>query len=313
MATRDIFRAQSFEEAFAAGKVSLEESRFEEATNYFRAALKRGGWSGEDEAHVRCYLCDSLEKRGLYPEQLEAIVKYERPHEIERLSEVTRMEVLIRLGWGYSFNNDLPRAIALFNQAIQIARQFEDQAGMGACYFGLARAYRNISEIRIARDHYASALEHFRHTGDWRRLAESYLHIGYIHAYEGDFRNAGHLLKQALTIIGAREEHDLLGRTHMYLAITNDNLGSTAKALRSFEKAIEYFRLSGNQASLALNQNNFADKLTGLGRWAEAEVLLKEALATYESTNQVAQFAGVLDTLACLHLLQGRIDEADEL
>jgi hydrogenase-4 transcriptional activator len=313
MATRDILRAQSFEEAFAAGKVSLEESRFEEATNYFRAALKRGGWSGEDEARVRCYLCDSLEKRGLYPEQLEAVAKYERTHEIERLSEVTRMEVLIRLGWGYSFNNDLPRAIALFNQAIQIARQLEDHAGMGACYFGLARAYRNISEIRIARDHYASALEHFRHTGDWRRLAESYLHIGYIHAYEGDFRNAAHLLNQALTIIGPREEHDLLGRTHMYLAITNDNLGSTAKALRSFEKAIEYFRLSGNQASLALNQNNFADKLTGLGRWAEAEELLKEALTTYESTNQVAQFAGVLDTLAYLRLLRGRIDEADEL
>jgi hydrogenase-4 transcriptional activator len=313
MATRDMLRAQSFEEAFAAGKVSLDESRFEEATNYFRAALKRGGWSGEDEARVRCYLCDSLEKRGLYNEQLEAVAKYERPHELDRLPEPVRMEVLIRLGWGYSFNNDLPRAIALFNQAIQIARQLEDHAGMGACYFGLARAYRNISEIRIARDHYTSALEHFRHTGDWRRLGESYLHIGYIHAYEGDFRNALHLLKQALTIIGAREEHDLLGRAHMYLAITYDNLGATAKAIHSFEKSIEHFQLSGNQTSLAINQNNYADKLTWLGRWAEAEVLLREALDTFKTTNQVAQYAGVLDTLAYLHLLRGRIDEADEL
>jgi len=313
MATRDILRAQSFEEAFAAGKVSLEESRFEEATNYFRAALKRGGWSGEDEARVRYYLCDSLEKRGLYSEQLEAVAKYERPNELDRLPEPIRMEVLIRLGWGYSFNNDLPRAIALFNQAIQIARSLEDQTGMGACYFGLARAYRNISEIRIARDHYTSALEHFRHTGDWRRLAESYLHIGYIHAYEGDFRNALHLLKQALTIIGDREEHDLLGRAHMYLAITYDNLGVTTKAIYSFEKCIEHFQLSGNQASLAINQNNYADKLTWLGRWAEAEVLLQEALATFKTTNQVAQYACVLDTLAYLHLLRGRIDEADEL
>src|ERR1043165_782670 len=111
MATKDILRAQSFEEAFAAGKVSLEESRFEEATNYFRAALRRGGWSGEDEARARCYLCDSLEKRGLYSEQLEAIAKYERSQELDRLGEHMRMEVLIRLGWGYSLNNDLPRAI----------------------------------------------------------------------------------------------------------------------------------------------------------------------------------------------------------
>ncbi|HJQ25712.1 MAG TPA: sigma 54-interacting transcriptional regulator [Blastocatellia bacterium] len=313
MATRDILRAQSFEEAFAAGRAALDESRFEDATNYFRAALKRGGWSGEDEARVRCHLADSLEKRGLYVEQLDAVAKYERPHEIERLPERMRMEVLIRLGWGYSFNNDLPRAIALFNQAIQIARQLEDPAGMGACYFGLGRAYRNISEIRIARDHYTSALEHFRRTGDWRRLAESYINIGYMHSYEGDFRNGLHLLKQALTIIGTNEEHDLLGRTHMYLAVTYDNLGSTTKALESFKKSIDYFRASGNQFSLAINQNNYADKLTGLGRWAEAEALLEEALATFEATRQVAHYAGVLDTLAYLHLLQGKLDEADEL
>jgi hydrogenase-4 transcriptional activator len=308
-----MLRAQSFEEAFAAGKTALDESRFEEASNYFRAALKRGGWSGEDEARVRCCLSDSLEKRGQYVEQLDAVAKYERRHEIERLAERTRMEVLIRLGWGYSFNNDLPRAIALFNQAIQIARKLEDPAGMGACYFGLGRAYRNISEIRIARDHYTSALEHFRRTGDWRRLAESYINIGYMHAYEGDFRNGLHLLKQALTIIGTNEEHDLLGRAHMYLAVTYDNLGSTPRALQYFEKAIEHFHTSGNQISLAINQNNYADKLIGVGRWAEAEVLLEEALATFETARQVAQYAGVLDTLAHLHLLQGKLDEADEL
>ncbi|HKP10522.1 MAG TPA: sigma 54-interacting transcriptional regulator [Blastocatellia bacterium] len=313
MATRDIFRGQSFEQAFTAGQLALEESRFEEATNHFRAALKRGGWSGEEEAQVRCSLCLSLEKRGLFAEQLGVVAKYERPQELDRLAERTRMDVLVRLGWSYSFTNDVPRAIALFNQALQIARRLADPAGLGACYFGLGRAYRVISEIRIARDHYTSALEHFRQTGDWRRLAESYLHIGYMHAYEGDFRNALHLLKQSLTIIGPHEENDLLGRTHMYLAITYDNLGQTPKAIRSFEKAIEYFRLSGNQGSLAVNQNNYADKLIWIGRWAEAEVLLKEALTTFEALNQEAHFAGVLDTLAYLNLLQGRIDEADEL
>ncbi|MFL6214555.1 MAG: sigma 54-interacting transcriptional regulator [Blastocatellia bacterium] len=313
MATRDILRAQSFEQAFAAGRAAFEESRFEEATNYFRAALKRGGWTGEEEAQARGFLCLSLEKRGLHTEQLEAVAKYERPQELDRLAERTRMDMLIRLGWSYSLTNDLPRAIALFNQALQIARKLEDQAGLGACYFGLGRAYRVISEIRIARDHYSSALEHFRHTGDWRRLAQSYVNLGYMHAYEGDFRNALHLLKQALTIIGTHEEHDLLGRTHMYMAITYDNLGQTNKAIRSFERSIEHFRLSGNQASLGINQNNYADKLIWLGRWAEAEALLLEALTTFEAIHQEAHLAGVLDTLAYLNLLQGRIEEADEL
>ena len=184
---------------------------------------------------------------------------------------------------------------------------------MGACYFGLGRAYRNFSEIRIARDHYTSALEHFRHTGDWRKLAESYLYIGYIQAYEGDFRSALQSLKQTLTIIGEKDEHDLLGRAHMYLAVTYDNLGVTNKSLISYEKCIERFRQAGNITHLAINQNNVADKLVWLGRWAEAETLVKQAIEVLEESTMVAQYSGALDTLANLYVMQGKLDEADSL
>ncbi len=313
MASRDLLRSHRVEEAVAAGQAALEESRFEEATTHFRSALRRGGWSSEEEASIRCYLSEALEKRGLHREQLEVVTKYEKLSEFERLPSHAQMLTLIRLGWGYSFNNDLPRAIALFNHAAQIARQLEDHAGMGACYFGLGRAYRNFSEIRIARDHYTSALEHFRHTGDWRKLAESYLYIGYIQAYEGDFRSALQSLKQTLTIIGEKDEHDLLGRAHMYLAVTYDNLGITNKSLVSYEKCIERFRQAGNITHLAINQNNIADKLVWLGRWAEAETLVKQAIEVLEESTMVAQYSGALDTLANLYVMQGKLDEADSL
>jgi hydrogenase-4 transcriptional activator len=313
MATRDLFRSHRVEEAVAAGQAALEESRFEEASNYFRSALKRGGWSSEEEAGIRCCLSEALEKRGLNREQLEVVTKYEKLAEFGRLPEHSQMIALIRLGWGYSFNNDLPRAIALFNQAIQIARRLEDQAGMGACYFGLGRAYRNFSEIRIARDHYTSALEHFRHIGDWRKLAESYLYIGYIQAYEGDFRSALQSLKQSQAIIGEKDEHDLLGRANMYLAVTYDNLGITNKALLSYEKCIAHFRQAGNITHLAINQNNIADKLVWLGRWEEAEKLVKEAIEVLSESTLIAQYGGALDTLANLYMLQGRFDEANSL
>ena len=313
MSTRDLLRSHRVEEAVAAGQAALEESRFEEASSYFRSALKRGGWSIEDEASIRCLLSEALEKRGLHREQLEPVAKYEKLGEFGRLSENWQMSTLVRLGWGYSFNNDLPRAIALFNQAIQIARRLDDHAGMGACYFGLGRAYRNFSEIRIARDHYTSALEHFRHIGDWRKLAESYLYIGYIQAYEGDFRSALQSLRQALTIIGDKDEHDLLGRANMYLAVTYDNLGVTAKSLASYERCIAHFRQAGNITHLAINQNNIADKLVWLGRWGEAEALVKEAIEVLQNSTLIAQYGGALDTLANLCMLQGRIDEADVL
>ncbi|MFY9608733.1 MAG: sigma 54-interacting transcriptional regulator [Blastocatellia bacterium] len=313
MATRDALRNPRIEDALADGQAALEASRFEDAANHLRSALRMGARSGEEEVLIRTLLSEAFEKRSLYREQIEAVAKYEKLAEFSRLSEQNKLLVLVRLGWGYSFSNDLPRAIALFNQGMEIARSLDDHAGIGACYFGLGRAYRQLSEIRIARDHYASALEHYRHTGDWRKLAESYLFIGYINAYEGDYRNSLQSLKQTLAIIGDRDEHDLLGRAHMYLAITYDNLGSTSKALNSWDKCLDHFRKAGNTLHLAINQNNLADKLIWLGEWDRAEALAVQAIEVLRDSTLAAQYGTTIDTLARLQLHKGNIEEADRL
>ena len=90
MASRDLLRSHRVEEAVAAGQAALEESRFEEATTHFRSALRRGGWSSEEEASIRCYLSEALEKRGLNREQLEVVTKYEKLSEFERLPFMRR-------------------------------------------------------------------------------------------------------------------------------------------------------------------------------------------------------------------------------
>jgi transcriptional regulator with PAS, ATPase and Fis domain/tetratricopeptide (TPR) repeat protein len=313
MASRDVLRNPRLEDALASGQAALEESRFEDAANHLRSALRMGARSGEEEVLIRTLLSEAFEKRGLNREQIDAVAKYEKLAEFSRLSERNKMLVLVRLGWGYSFGNDLPKAIALFNQAMKIARTLEDHSGIGACYFGLGRAYRQLSEIRIARDHYASALEHYRHTGDWRKLAESYLFIGYINAYEGDYRNSLQSLKQTLAIIGDRDEHDLLGRAHMYLAITYDNLGSTTKALSSWDQCLDHFRKAGNIVHLAINQNNLADKLIWLGEWERAEALANQAIEVLKDSQFAAQYGTTIDTLARLHLHKGNVVEADRL
>jgi DNA-binding NtrC family response regulator/tetratricopeptide (TPR) repeat protein len=313
MSGKILAHSQSLEDAVASGRAAMEESRFEEAANHFRSALRMAPRPGDEEARIRCDLSEALEKRGLHREQLEAVAKYEKLAEFTRLSEQLQMIVLVRLGWGMSFNNNVPRAIAMFNQAMRIARDTQDDAAIGACYFGLARAYRNLLEIRIARDHYNSALEHYRRIGNWRKLAESHLAIGYITAYDGDFRGALQSLKQTLAILGNREEHDLLGRCHMYLAIAYDNLGSTKKALASWEKCLAHFDRAGNRIHFAINQNNLAVKLIWLGDWPRAEELAKQAMETLKDSPSIAQHASAVDTLARLYVCQGKLDEADKL
>src|SRR5712692_1383608 len=234
MATREVFGDHRIDEAIAAGQAALEQSRFEEAANQLRSALRMGPRSSDEEAQIRCLLSVALERRGLNPEALEAVAKYGKLTDLGRLSESSQMSVLIQLGWGYCYNNDIPRAIALFNQALRLARAANDQAQIGECYFGMGRAYSVFSELRIARDHYTSALEHYRQVGNWAKLAESHINISYINVREGDFRNALHAVKQGLTIIGNHDRPDLMGRAHWYLAVVYYNLGEIDKAIASW-------------------------------------------------------------------------------
>ena len=311
MAIKEAPGGLRIDEAVAAGQTAMEQSRFEEAANQFKSALRMGSRSIDEEAYIRCLLSVALEKRGLNPEQLEAVSKYEKPTDFARLSAAHQMSVLIRLGWGYCFNNDIPRSIALFNQGLDHARAVDDHAQIGECYFGMGRAYSVFSELRIARDHYTSALEHYRQVGNWSKLAESYINIGYINVREGDFRSALHSVKQALTIIGTRDEPDLVGCAHWYLAVVYSNLGETNKEIASWERCIEDFERADNPKFVAINQNNFAMQLIRFGEWGRAEELAKRALETLGKVNSVAAQGGAYDTLAQLYLLMGRLDESD--
>jgi hydrogenase-4 transcriptional activator len=313
MATREVSDSHRVEGPFASGKAALEQSRHEEAANLFRAALRMGARSNDEEAEIRCLLSLALEQQSLTREQLDVISKYEKPVDFARLSQSSQISVLIRLGFGYSYNNDIPRAIALFNQALHLAREAGDNSQIGECYFGMGRAYRVFSEPRIARDHYTSALEHFRQVGNWQKLAESYINIGYINAREGDFRNALYAVKQSLTIIGNRQNPDLQGRAHWYLAIIYDNLGEIDKSISSWEKCVEGFRQAGNPREVAINQNNYAMQLIRLGEWTRAEALVKDAIQVLGQLNSISGYGGSHDTLAQLYLLMGRLDESDRL
>ncbi|MEW6129812.1 MAG: sigma 54-interacting transcriptional regulator [Acidobacteriota bacterium] len=299
---------------FTKGKRALEESRFEEAANLFQGALRVGVSSLDEDAQIRSFYNETLHKLGRHRKQQEILAKYENPNEFARLSEHTQMLVLIRLGWTYSVLYDIPRAIAYFNQALPIARQYEEDARIGDCFFGLGNSYRFVSEIRIARDHYTSALEHYRRSGNWREIAECYLNVGNIDAREGDFQNAVNPVLQAIAIIGDHKEDNLLGRAYNDLALFYDHLGhSNSEILAAWNKCIDHFRDSGNTLWLGINYNNLAMKLLRLGDIKRAEEYASSAVELIRPTARLSQLGGALDTLAQIYLILGKITEADAL
>jgi pentatricopeptide repeat protein len=292
-------------------KTAHEESRYDDAVNLLQSAL-RSATSSEAEAEIRCLLSSAYHRIGSLRRQLEVISKYDKPTTFNRLSESAQMQVLVRLGWAYQQNYDVPRAIALFNQAMGIARNLQDERGIGDCHFGLASSYRFVSEIRIARDHYMAALESYRNVGNWREIAECYVNVGNIDAREGDFQNAVQPIKQAISIVAGRPEHDLLGRAYNDLAIVYDHLGvPTKQILAAWQECISHFRQAGNKLWLGTNYNNVALKLMRLGDLHEAERMIVLGIDLLRPTARVSQLGGALDTLAQISLALGKLDEAD--
>src|SRR5262245_15377658 len=135
MVTSDPLGDERLDDTLVTGFAALEEGSLDEALERFKSALRRGPHTAEREAIIRCGLSESFYRLGSTTEQLNAICKYDNFPDFVRLSEHTQVRVLIRLGWAHSANNDIPRSIALFNQAIRIARRLEDQSGIGECCF----------------------------------------------------------------------------------------------------------------------------------------------------------------------------------
>ena len=312
MVTRTPLGNLNIEELCAAGQAAFEDSRFQEATEHFKAALQVKPLSAEDEAIISCQLCAVLERRALKREYIEIISKYETPAELLKLSEQTHVQVLICLGWYRYYKYDTPGSLAIFNQAMRSAHNLDYYAGIGECYMGLGFVYHRFSEFSIARDAYLSAIEWFRRSGNLRRLAECHACICMIDVGEGDYRTAIDSYMQALAIVGEDREHYLfrncdLASIYIRLDISLD------KAITSCERRIRYFRKAGNTFELALSYNNLACELTWLGEWNRAEYLLKSAIEMVRYPTRFNYLAIALDSLAGLYLLQGKLDEADQL
>jgi DNA-binding NtrC family response regulator/tetratricopeptide (TPR) repeat protein len=301
-------------DAVAGGHSAFEEGRFDDAVSCYESALRSGAQSQEQEAQIRCRLSEAFGRLGLKRKQLDSVSRYENFTDLARLTEHTQLDVLVKLGSAHGANDDAPRAVALLNQAVRIARRLDDAASLGACFFGLGRVYRFLSELRIARDYFAAATEHFKRADDYKQLAESYFNLGNIDAREGNYRAALQSIERALATVGERDEPDLLGRIYHDLALIYDNIDlPTDRALECWEKSIEFFQKSGNSDYLAFDYNNLASKLTALGQWGRAEQMARAAVKLLEGGGRAAQLGATFDTLAQLCLLRGDLEQADLL
>ena len=262
-------------------------------------------------AKARCALSVSLEMQGRYRESLEAVSMYETPESRAGLDAEAASCIRVQIGLAYNYTGDHPKAIALLNAALREANENGSDAQIGAAFVALARVYRSINEYTIARDHAQKALEHFRHTGDWRGLAESYFGIALAELFEGNYEpSLGHL-QQALKLIGDRTAPYLLGKIYTNMAGACWFLKRPQEGIGYLEKAIGYYERTEHKANATDGYNNLGETLILVGDWDRAQAALEQALAlASEIDERGAKVPMILDSLGELLMLRGDLAEA---
>jgi DNA-binding NtrC family response regulator/tetratricopeptide (TPR) repeat protein len=276
-----------------------------------RSLIKSARSDSSLAARARCALSKSLEMQGRYRESLEAVAMYEVPESRDNLDDEALSMVRVQVGLAYNYTGDHPKAIALLNTALREAVDNESNAQIGLAYVALARVYRNINEYTIARDHARNALEHFRHTGDWRGLAESYFGIGLAELFAGNYEQSLEHLKQALNLIGARPAPYLLGKIYTNMAGACWFLKRPQEGVGYLEKAIGYYERTEHKANATDGYNNLGSTLILVGDWDRAQAALERALnLASEIDERGAKVPMILDSLAELLMLRGDLTTA---
>src|SRR5215213_5338472 len=137
-------------------------------------------------AKANCLLSESLELQGAHQESFEVLRQYETSDAASSFDVELKTRVRVRLSLAYSYTGDFPKAIALLNDCLRELKKNQNDALIGAVSLALSRVYRTINEYPIARDHAEKALAHFRQTGEWRGLAESYFALALVELFEGE-------------------------------------------------------------------------------------------------------------------------------
>jgi hydrogenase-4 transcriptional activator len=292
-------------------RVLLDQGRASEVKTHFTSLMGAIAHDPSLLAEARCMLSAALEMQGRYRDSFEALAMYATPESQKGLSAEALAQLRVHIGLAYYGTGDCPKAIALLNAALrEIAEQGTDEQ-IGSVYVALARVYRIISEFPIARDHSQKALEHYRHTGNWRGLAEAYFGIAMADTFEGNYVPALENFEQALKLIGDNPAPYLLGKIYTNMAADCWFLKKPHEGIRYLEKAVGYYESTEHKGNAAEGYNNLGINLLLVGEWARAQVALERSLELCAlSDGERSRLPMALDSLGELCMLRGDLEGA---
>ena len=283
-------------EALVTRAEALAESHSDaEAVDAFRHAYHELADAGSPELTLRALVGEgwSLQESGAVREAIEVLQRALALSERPGFSDLDRADVLLRLGCARYRISSIPSAIALLDQALELAERsgLPADALRARIYAWRSRCRRRRSDYEGAREDVERAIELARAVDDPQVVAGTYVQASLVAEELGHWILARQYAQQAKTIYQELNDERNTGRLLL-------NLGGLQFLLGHPEQAIEHLTSS---FALAVESGSPPDAAQALGSLAAVH----EHLGDHEGADEHARKA--------LDLLAGREDFLDEI
>ena len=222
----------------------------------------------------------------------------------------SRADVLERTGHALTTIGDYERAVAAYENALQLFRDRGERTGEAAVHVGIGSVYSRRGDFATALNHFEQARKVFTELNNLPLLASTLNHIGGASCAKGDWAKAAEAYSEALNLArqnGNRAEE----------AVTLNNQAGIfwgtrrfAEAIALYERALEIRREIGDRPGEAKTLVNLGTAYEGIGRGTDAMRVYEPALALSREMGDRATEAACLSNIANNRLCAGQHADA---
>jgi tetratricopeptide (TPR) repeat protein len=290
-------------------KAGDQTEAHQQAINYYQSIAKQQPWQTKDDiqeyleifyhfyqladydsAFEAIWHCnDFLTLRGYYANQVELygqlVNKWSKTNDKENWHYTAS---LISLGNAYYSLGQYERAIAFYQQSLDIKKEIRDIQGESSSLGNLGSAYYSLGQYERAIAFNQKSLDITKEIGDIQGESISLNNLGNAYRSLGQYERAIAFHQQSLDI--AKEIGDIQGES-----ISLGNLGNAYYSLGQYERAIAFYQQSLDITKEIGDIRGEANAWFNLGLSLEKVDREQDALGAYRNARELYQTMGLDD------------------
>jgi two-component system, sensor histidine kinase PdtaS len=197
-------------------------------------------------------------------------------------------------GFAHELNNNFDSAMRCYYEAIVLARRIGNRSAEARMLNVIGTAYYHVANFSEAIAYYDRAMQLLQEIDDAEGLSQVLNNLGILYRLRRNYRRATEIYEQSIVLKQALGDRKGEANTYRNFGLLYAHTGDLERSLQYLQQAIEIHHELGNMFGVVECEVGVGSALYLLGRYNEAEPILREALARLPETSTLENHIGLL-------------------